>query len=61
MNTNQTGSEFQELRFYPWGQLWTNVGMMDWSYAGYEYRPNVAGLGLDPTLYRTYNSGRAAG
>ena len=54
VNTNQAGSEYQDLLYYPWGQVWTNVGMMVWSYAGFEYR-NASTVSLDPTLNRTYS------
>ncbi len=57
VNTNQTGLEYQDLLFYPWGQVWKNVGWMDWSYAGFDYRIVLTfnGVDFDPTVNRMYS------
>ena len=53
--TDQTGTPVRDMMFYPFGQMWWQIGRnYDTRFAGFQQREFVSGL--DPTLFRMYGS-----
>jgi RHS repeat-associated protein len=53
METEYNGAVADDVLFYPWGQLWTDAGLMDYQFAGTIWMES--GAPIDTATFRLYN------